>query len=245
MFMKKSLILASIFLITGCSHSNIDHSLASSNNRYEYSKSSPVISTKNDDTITEKSFFFNSNIKTMQYEGSFLFDDVVKEKVNLNINKLAILNDGELFELKIDPIAGIPDESLNLGYFYVQKDKIYKIEPTEENLNLLKTSNKLPNNSVMVCQNEALKDSLTQEEKGWHQYILVNGDKREYHSYNNLVETGYYESFTWEKECGLVNYSSGYGAGANSIELINPQSVCQEKTKETHLYRNEVVKYAQ
>lgn len=60
---------------------------------------------------------------------------------------------------------------------------------------------------------------LGEDESGFHSYLEVKGDKREYHSYNNQVSTGYYESFIWEKGKGLINYRSGYGAESNSIEL--------------------------
>jgi hypothetical protein len=34
-----------------------------------------------------------------------------------------------------------------------------------------------------------------------------------------MVETGYYETYTWENKKGLMEYRSGYGAGNRSIEL--------------------------
>jgi len=105
--------------------------------------------------------------------------------VKLQISEIANLKNGKLYELKLDSIEGVPTERLSLGYFYVQKDKIYKIEPTEENLNKLKTSEEVPNGSAIVCQDKELKDALSKDEAGWHHYIVVNGDKREYHSYNN------------------------------------------------------------
>jgi hypothetical protein len=121
--------------------------------------------------------------------------------------------------LRFDSIEGVPNERLSLGYFYVQKDKIYKIQPTNENLSKLKTNEELQNDSVIVCQDKEIKDTLGKDEPGFHHYLEVNGDKREYHSYINQVSTGYYESFTWEKGKGLVNYRSGYGAEKDSIEL--------------------------
>jgi hypothetical protein len=127
--------------------------------------------------------------------------------------------------LKLDPIedVNVPierfSERLNLGYFYVQKNRIYRIDPTEENLNRLKTSEELPNDSVIVCQDKDIKDTLSKDEQGWHQYLTVNGNKQEFHSYNDQVTTGYYESFIWEKNKGLINYRSGFGAERDGIEL--------------------------
>jgi len=164
-------------------------------------------------------FFFKHNVSQLNYKGKFLFDNIVEKDVKLIINEVANLKYGKLYELKINSIENVPYERLSLGYFHVKKDIIYKIEPTEENLNKLITSEELPNGRVIVCQGKEVKDTLGKDEPGWHHYIEVNGDKREYHSYNNQVSTGYYESFIWEKNQGLINYQSGYGAERDSIEL--------------------------
>lgn len=164
-------------------------------------------------------FFFNSNIRHVNYKGAFLFNDIIKKDIKLNINEVANLKYGKLIELKLDYIEGVPNDRLSLGYFYVQKDKIYKISPTQENLKKLKASEEMPNNSSIVCQDQEMIDTLKEDERGWHQYIKVNGNRIEYHSYNNQVETGYFERFTWEKNKGLIFYQSGYGAGRDSIEL--------------------------
>jgi aminopeptidase C len=49
--------------------------------------------------------------------------------------------------------------------------------------------------------------------------FLSNDKQREYHSYNNLTGTGFYEQFIWEDAKGLVTYKSGFGAEKNDIEL--------------------------
>jgi hypothetical protein len=164
-------------------------------------------------------FFFNGNIQHVNYKGVFLFNNIIEKDIKLNINEVADLKYGKLIELKLDNIEGVPSERLSLGYFYVQKDKIYKITPTQEKLKKLKEREEIPNNSFIVCQNQEMKDTLKEDERGWHQYIKVNENRIEYHSYNNQVETGYFERFTWEKNKGLIFYQSGYGAERDSIEL--------------------------
>lgn len=164
-------------------------------------------------------FFIKDKDSKLNYKGDFLFLDIVIKDVKLNINELANLRYGKLYELKLDSIEGIPDKRLSLGYFYVQKDKIYKIDPTEENLSKLQVSEDLPADSVIVCSDQEIRDTLGKDQKGFHYYLEVNGDKREYHSYNNMVATGYYESFTWEKGKGLIFYQSGFGAERDSIKL--------------------------
>jgi hypothetical protein len=164
-------------------------------------------------------FFFKKNISEVSYKGKFLFNDFVEADIKLLINEVKGLKHGKLYELKLSSIKEIPEDRLCVGYFYVQKDRIYKIEPTKENLEKLKSSEILPKNSTIVCQDKEIKDTLGKDEAGWHYSIEVIGDKIEYHSYNNLVSTGYYEAFTWQKGKGLVSYRSGFGAERDSIEL--------------------------
>lgn len=167
----------------------------------------------------ENPFFFKSGVNQENYSGSFLFDDVIENDIKLNISEVASLKKGKLFELKLDSIEAIPEDRLNLGCFYVREDKIYKVPSDQESLNTLKSSEELPKDSIVVCQSQKVKDALSENELGLHQYIKLSGDTIEYHSYNNQVNTGYYESFIWHKGKGLVNYRSGYGAESNSIEL--------------------------
>ncbi len=213
------------FLACGC-ESNF--SSEGNSNLSDIIKTEPVIKADTTNLTEEESsnsslvvilnpYFIDDD--SISLNGSFLFDDDIEKEVALRINQITTLKEGRLFELKIDPIEGIPDDRLNLGYFYEQKDKIIRILPTEENLKGLKNDNVIPPDSVIVCQGDEIKDKLSQAEKGWHQYIEINADKCEFHSYNNQVDTGYYESFTWEKNKGLVYYQSGYGAGRDSIEL--------------------------
>lgn len=214
------LLTIGVMFASGCTKSNqIPNSTNQVVDASNSKLSTQVNSTFDQTGNVDNSCFFKSNILQMNYEGNFLFDDIVEKNVTLNINEMASFKDGKLYELKLDFIEGVPIDRLCLGNFYVQKDKIYKIELTEEYLNKLKTGEGLPDSSVIVCQDKELKDTLSKDETGFHYYLEVDGDKREYHSYNNQVSTGYYESFTWEKGKGLINYRSGYGAERDSIEL--------------------------
>lgn len=151
---------------------------------YKYDYNGP----KQISNTAANSFFFNDHKIEFIYKGNFLFDDTITENAKLYVSEIAELKDGKLYHLKIESITGVPDNRLDLGFFYVKQD-------------------------------EATKDALGKDNKGWHQYIAANGNKREYHSYNNLVETGFYESFVWEKNRGLIKYRSGFGAERDSIDL--------------------------
>ncbi len=174
-------------------------------------------------TNVDNLYFFKNNISHISYQGTFLFaansEEIAKKEVKLYINKVGNLKRGKLYNLKINSVKNIPSDRLNLGYFYVQKDKIYRFSLTRESLNKFKVSEKVPSGSSIICSNKQIKDALGENKRGWHQYLKLNGSKIEYHSYNNLVETGFYEDFTWEKNVGLVNYRSGFGAERDGIEL--------------------------
>ena len=228
------IVMIIAILLGACAYTD-SPSLASTPQILDTNKISPQASpTEATDTgnIESNPFFFVTTDSKPAYKGMFLFDDIAKKDVTLNINKIADLTHGKLYELKLEHIEGVPNERLSLGYFYVQQDKIYKIKPTEANLNMIKTSEILPDGSIIVCQDTEIKDVLEKDEPGFHQYLDINGDRREFHSYNNQVSTGYYESFAWERDKGLINYQSGYGAGRDSIELhyIDMTLILQEET---------------
>ena len=54
---------------------------------------------------------------------------------------------------------------------------------------------------------------------GMKQRYEVKGDTIEMGFWNDLVETGYYMTFIWKENVGLVKFRSGYGAGRDSIEI--------------------------
>ncbi len=232
------IVLSIVFaLTTGCVKSKntpIISEQGSNANKFNISEQTNLNTIKPDSTYDVSSvadeetidnpFFFKSNLSQFSYKGNFLFDDVVEKDVKLYIREVTKLKHGKLYELKFDSVEGVPDDRLSLGFLYVKEDKIYKIDPTEENLNMLIEKGEVPNDSAIICQNEAIKDTLSEDEQGWHQYLDINGDIREYHSYNNQVETGFYESFVWERNKGLIKYRSGFGAERDSIELRKGQS---------------------
>lgn len=176
----------------------------------------------NDTTKVKNPFFFENNDLLLNYSAKISFDEVIESDIKLYVNEIATFKYGKLYELKIDPVNGIPYDRVCLGCFYVQEDKIYKIEG---NLNKLGSNDEILNDSEIVCQNKRMEDALNKDEPGWHHYIEVSGDKIEYHAYDNQISTGYYESYVWEKGQGLIYYKSGYGAESESIELRLKKSI--------------------
>ena len=89
----------------------------------------------------------------------------------------------------------------------------------EDILNEITSEEDILSRGKIVCQDEELKDSLDENQKGEHEYMLLDKNQRQYHSYNNLVESGFYETFVWEQNMGLVSYRSGFGAEKDAIEI--------------------------
>ncbi len=196
---------------------NEDKRILNGTHTYEVSlekKSSSIIQTE------RNAFFYKNNISEVTYSGTFAFgEDLQKLDVKLRVKEVAKLKDGNVYELKLEPVDGVAEERLNLGYFFVQENTVSRFSASEENLKVLKSSGELPADSVIVCQEQALKDKLGEDEPGFHYYIQVDGNTINFHSYNNETETGYFESFVWEKNKGLVGYRSGFGAENDLIEL--------------------------
>ena len=162
-------------------------------------------------------YFFASGVTTAKYQGEFMFGGDAKQEATVNIKKMSDINDGTLYQLTLDPVADVSSERLDLGYFYTTATKIYKIAYGND-LSALQSTGKIPAGSAVVCQEQAEVDK-NQGKQGQHQWIVVNGKQREYHSNDDSVDSGYYESFTWEKGKGLVAYRSGFGAGRDGIDL--------------------------
>lgn len=196
-----------IFLLCGCSKTNeIQENITESNNGY----------------------FFPLDTTSCTYEGTTFWEQCTFEETTqpkeivLSITKVQSFETGDLYELKINCDKNAEDrfdmDRSHLGFFFVQKDKIYRID-NETIKGKSPTAEEIINAGTLVCNETGTEDALDENESGWHEYILANGNRREYHGYNTLVETGYYECFIWESGKGLVEYRSGYGAEADAINF--------------------------
>lgn len=201
------LIIVCILILAGCS---------------ENQQNSNIISKSSSENL----FFFKEGVQSLNYNARFTYlsDVPLPNKVQLLITEKEHFNNGIVYKIKIncdgyfDGIDSWGEDRFNLGYFYVQKDKIYLIRSLDV-FDKSTSETDIINEGIIVCQTEEMKDVLEKSEKGWHKSIIVDGNRREYHGYNTLSETGYYERFIWEEDFGLVEYKSGYGAESDNIEL--------------------------
>ena len=166
-------------------------------------------------------YFFEEGTERVTYQLDYNFYNHFSGTADLIISKARELEYGVVYELKIDSDVMLEEDyeyahdRFHLGYFYVTSDKIYRLE--DEEMATTGTEGQLADVGTIVCAMWENEDNP--EEKGWHEYFILEDGRCEFHSYNNLTETGFYESFTWEEGKGLVEYRSGYGAERDAIHL--------------------------
>ena len=207
-------MLLSIVLLLGFSGETINTEI--SNPVKTASETSPV----------QNPFFFNSGTTRVQYEGRYILYDVIEQPFFLNIIHLENFKNGTLYVLLLDrlrvsdPMDQLPAGRQNLGYFYVTKDKIYKMSDYEtfsaakhtEVINSISKNEKdFIKKCQLVCQDKATADKPDKD--GWHEYIEVEGDKRRFRQYNDGGGSTWYERIVWQKGKGIIFYRSGYGSG--------------------------------
>lgn len=166
---------------------------------------------------TENDFFFPNDKETFVYNAEFTFGnevDLVKE-VELQVNLVTKGEAGNIYQMAIE---GVEAEEyirsrLNMGFFYVATDEIYLYRGEA-----VPTESEVVEKGIIICQN-ASRESEARED-GMQDYIECDGKKCYYGSYNVLTETGFYETFVWEKGIGLKEYKSGFGAEREGIHII-------------------------
>jgi len=174
----------------------------------------------NDLQVSTLNPFFNTSMR-IEFKGDFTFSDSREtENVNVNCEFLGNSEYGDLYHIVFDQIdrAEIPEKLLDLGYFYVEKKKIYRLqELSEEEIKTLLESGEILKDAVIVCQNKEVKDK--NKDKGWHEKITIKGGIVEYSSYDDSSTTNFYETFVWKEGAGIILYRRGYGAELEAITL--------------------------
>lgn len=165
--------------------------------------------------------YFNSETE-MSYKGDFTFTDSREtEEVTISCQYLDSSKDGNLYRIGFDQIerAEVPDELLNLGYFYVKEDKIYRmLKLSGKEKEDLITLGKIPERAYIVCQDGEIKDA-NEGIKGCHEKIQIKEKQVRYSQYYDWGDTGFYEVFLWQKDDGMILYKRGYGAERDAITL--------------------------
>ena len=152
-------------------------------------------------------FFPHLDGDVIEYTGEFLFDEAVDFDGKVKVEKIRNTNKGILYCLTIlepgikmtDPWKINPDCSKIC--FNVTKDEINLYE-----------SNKNRSSETLVMNLHANELPVPYE-------FTCDGTTSVYRYVNDKVETGFYETFIFEKGVGLVEYKRGYGAKRDHVEL--------------------------
>lgn len=178
----------------------------------------------------ENSYFFPKGTDALDFglRGQY-FINPMPEETRLTVELVKSYGSGNLYELKFyEDYSGTGRYSggtregwdrFHLGYFYVRGEKIYRIMDIDAEGIMNWSEQELMTKGQLVCQSEPMDDQLDSEEKGFHEVIVIEGNTCRYSSWENYVETGFFETFVWEKGKGLMEYYAGYGAGAEYLEL--------------------------
>ena len=182
-------------------------------------------------TITNPYFFYQKTAK-VQFNGYYMMYDIIEQPFYLNIIHLQNFKNGSLYvllldKLKVDdPADQIPSGRENLGYFYVTKDKIYKLsdykpysDKTTPDLiaSITKNESAFIKQCQLVCQDKATR--AVADKEGWYEFIEAEGDKRRFRNYNDGGGSTWYERIVWQKDKGIIYYRSGYGSGREEISF--------------------------
>lgn len=179
-------------------------------------------------------FFFNVN--RVEYHGRFhpLSYNFVYQDTNIFINVIEEMEDGTLYTLEIeqlqveDPYDEITMGMNNMGYFFVTEDTIYQRFVnqdgyTEQNTNEAITEVRERGEAffdywrIVCCENGT---ENVPDEDGWHEYVVVDGDKRIFRMYNDYISgTKEYKTIIWEKGKGMVYLLNGSGSERMQVEL--------------------------
>ena len=191
-------------------------------------------STKAVNTRENNPFFFN--VDRVEYHGKFypLSFNFVYQDTNIFINVIEEMEDGTLYTLEIeqlqveDPYDEITMGMNNMGYFFVTEDTIYQRFVnqdgyTEQNTNEAITEVRERGDAffdywrIVCCENGTQNIA---DEDGWHEYVVVDGDKRIFRMYNDYISgTKEYKTIIWEKGKGMVYLLNGTGSERMQVEL--------------------------
>lgn len=175
--------------------------------------------------ITNKWF---DNTEKVDYKGDFTFPAEHSDTLDCKIKNLYIgeSSKGILYQMLLDvpDIAQVPEELLNIGFFYFENDRIYRmLKLSQDEQSKLLANGEIPGSATVVCQDEEIKDK--NNNKGWHERIDRNGDVVEYYRWNDENTTNFYEHIFWKENIGVILYRRGYAAERDAITMWRDEYV--------------------
>lgn len=174
----------------------------------------------------------NAEVKTTKINSDNNYHSFWKDK-NTFTAKLKRL-DGESFVTK-DCVGVITETSKNT--YNIKINCEYNEYFNNLNLGDYKVEdNRITKNNIIIWSSKKIKDSLNEEEKGVHNYIVIADDIVKSIYYDNSVETGYYENIELSNtsDKSLLSFKSGFGADRDLIEITDIKSNEKDSTKKSN-----------
>ena len=185
----------------------------------EASKAEELSKSEGDIIATENPYFFFEGSRITYSIGEVDFDDEAPDTMELQIDLIQEFEEGAVYHMHFEGYELVDPRLRNrtdIGYFYVTPEKIYyRVQPGDVEQGV----ESIVENATLLVQSEDRGDLLEPEEMGWHDSIVVDGNRITYEGYvfTTPYATNFYETYVWEEGKGLVEYVSGYGAGAHEI----------------------------
>ena len=210
-----------------------NENLSSNSNTIEettqLTKKESVIETTSAQYVEGNPYFPVPESEEKAYKGIFTYEYNNNERdITIKYKLLGKSQYGTLYHLSFNRIKGekIPKEVRNLGYFFIKKDRIYRMkELSDSEKNILIRMGTLPKDATIVCQNKAMKKDLgpdpNDSEVIWHEKIERKGNRRRYCRYWTGIPFINAENMIWEKGYGLIFYKQGYGADLDTTIIWN------------------------
>lgn len=200
-------------------------------------------------------YFFPDNVMTVTYNCKTKNDQEEKtpEQIKISVRREKAFPEGILYSLiseggdsiSVCDVDSHEKGELELGYFYVQVEKIYLIRNLKIGQDI--TEEDLIRVGTVICQSESkAEDVHTRNTVGSHEMIkAAEGKCAFYGQYDTIRETdGYYEYFMWQEGKGLTGYRIGHGeiedislcmdgvqkAGFEDENTFNPYFFPEDKT---------------
>lgn len=200
-------------------------------------------------TLEGNSYFFSKDHVYLKAKAEYedtINSKFAKEVVWAEMYLVKEYEQGSVYKFVVEPLGALTDERLNT-YFYVTKDKIYRLysyvyqdggvitfyNDDELLMQVLDTDEKLINNGQVVCQNEEIESKLYEGDSEFH-YVISKRENQIVYSSRSITPNGeiyYYESFRWEEGKGLVEFNSGYRVEREPLYLTEIAEISEENYK--------------
>ena len=153
--------------------------------------------------------------EVVTYDADLLFNEIEHTKAQVEIEIVDETLDYQIIHMSISnwEELNIPEYRKEIGVFYcADNDVIYKIDEQTDITNF--------EQGTIVASPEPMGNDTTGSSERMEKSTITLKDNICVYKYTNgLVETGYYECFIWEKDVGLIEYRSGFGAQSQEIYL--------------------------